>query len=131
MKLSSRNRDEIVFGTTEIDLRRIDQLFDPSQTRAIASAIHIAATRFMRSDRALSQVLDDVEALLDAKGLDILDPFRLNRDSQEQPEQRLEGHVEGRHFGRHPGAFARPRRFEIAAAINRMRSLRVAPLELD
>ncbi|MEE8166707.1 MAG: hypothetical protein V3T64_14160, partial [Myxococcota bacterium] len=39
------------------------------------------------------------------EGLDALDPFHRK--------------------GRHPGALARPRRFEIAAAINRMRTLRV------
>ena len=108
MKLSSRDCEEIVFGTTEIDLRGVEQLFDPSQTRAIASTIQLAASRFMSEGRTLCQVLDDLEAFLDEYGLDALDPYRWE-DGE----------------GRHPGAFARPRRFEIAAAINRMRSLRL------
>jgi predicted ABC-class ATPase len=127
VKLSSRGCEEIVFGTTEIDLRSIDQLFDSSQTRAIASAIRIAATRFMRPNRSLSRVLDDLEALLDAEGLDVLDPFGLSGLAVPHHE----GQREGRGEGRHPGAFARPRRFEVAAAINRMRSLRVSSLDRE
>jgi hypothetical protein len=50
-------------------------------------------------------VIDRLEEFFDREGLDELDPFH-------RP-------------GRHPGNFARPRRFEIAAAINRLRSLRV------
>ena len=50
-------------------------------------------------------MLDRLEAYLDEQGVDALDPFR-----------RGEGQ---------PGAFARPRRFEIAAAVNRLRSLRI------
>jgi len=109
VKLSSRACEEIVFGTTEIDLRGVEQLFDPSQTRAVAGALHLAASRFMGSDRTLSQILDDLDQFFDAEGLDALDPF----------------HREGRH----PGALARPRRFEIAAAINRMRTLRLRGMD--
>jgi predicted ABC-class ATPase len=109
VKLSSRACEEIVFGTTQIDLRGVEQLFDPSQTRAVAGALYLAASRFMHSDRTLSQILDDLDQLLDAEGLDALDPFHRK--------------------GRHPGALARPRRFEIAAAINRMRTLHVRGMD--
>jgi predicted ABC-class ATPase len=113
LHLASRGLDQIVFGTTEIDLRGIDQLFDPSQTRAIVSAIAVAAARYVDVDRHLGQILDDLERLFDDEGLDGLDPHTL-RESGGCPRSE-----------RHPGAFARPRRFEIAAAINRMRTLRV------
>ena len=103
-KISSRDCEEIVYGTTDIDLRGVEQLFDPSQTRAIGAAIQLAASRLMRDDRTLSEVLDALDDFFDNEGLDPLDPFY-------RPE-------------RHPGAFARPRRFEVAAAINRMRTLR-------
>ena len=109
VKLSSRGLEEIVYGTTEIDLRAVEQLFDPSQTRAIAGALHLAAERFIDGRRPLCEVLDGLERALDGEdgfpGLDGLDPFH-------RP-------------GRHPGALARPRRFEIAAALNRMRTLRI------
>jgi len=118
VKVSARGRDEILFGRTTIDLRTVEQLFDPSQTRAIAGAMLLVKSLLGkeqaladRSERGgpptLAGILDAVEALLDERGLDILDPFH-------RPE-------------RHPGALARPRRFELAAAINRMRGLRVRP----
>ena len=105
VKLSSRDCEQILYGTTEIDLRSVEQLFDPSQTRAIAAAIHLAAERIMGEGRTLAATLDELDRFFDEEGLDALDPFH-------RP-------------GRHPGALARPRRFEIAAAINRMRTLRV------
>ena len=104
LKISSRDCEEIVYGTTEIDLRGVEQLFDPSQTRAIGAAIHLAASRLMNDGQTLSEILDALEDFFDNQGLDRLDPFY-------RPQ-------------RHPGAYARPRRFEIAAAINRMRTLR-------
>jgi hypothetical protein len=50
-------------------------------------------------------VVERVEAFFDAEGLDALDPFHRG--------------------GHHPGNFARPRGLEVAAAINRLRSLRM------
>jgi predicted ABC-class ATPase len=105
VKFSSRACEEIVFGTTEIDLRAVDQLFDGSQTRAIAATIHRISSRFADGARTLGEILDLVEQSYDAEGLDSLDLFHRS--------------------GHHPGALARPRRFEIAAALNRMRTLRV------
>ncbi len=104
-KISTRGCDEIVYGTTEIDLRGVEQLFDASQTRAVAAAIHHAATTIMNEKKTLAATLDELDAFFDRQGLDPLDPFH-------RP-------------GQHPGSLARPRRFEIAAAINRMRSLRL------
>jgi len=104
VKFSSRDCEEILYGTTEIDLRAVEQLFDASQTRAIAGAIHLAATRFVDGERSLGEVLEAIEAVFNEEGLDVLDPFHRKN--------------------RHPGALARPRRFEIASAINRMRTLR-------
>ena len=56
-------------------------------------------------DRSTCEAIERLEEFFDREGLDELDPFR-------RP-------------GHHPGSFARPRRFEIAAAINRLRSLSV------
>jgi len=111
IKFSSRDCEEIVFGTTEIDLRGVEQLFDPSQTRAIAGVLHLASGRMMDGEATLREVLDALECFFDENGLDALDPFH--------------------RAGRHPGALARPRRYEIAAAINRMRTLRVKPVDAD
>jgi predicted ABC-class ATPase len=105
VKIDASDLDRIRFGSDDIDLRHVEQLVDRSQTRAVGFAIHLAAKRFMDGEATLCQVIDRLEEFFDREGLDGLDPFH-------RP-------------GRHPGNFARPRRFEIAAAINRLRSLRV------
>jgi predicted ABC-class ATPase len=101
--------DRIEFGREEIDLRGVEQLVDTSQTRAIASAIYFAAERLIDDHRTLRDVLDELDELFDDRGLDELDPFY--------------------RAGHHPGNYARPRRFEIAAAINRLRSLQMRQYE--
>lgn len=97
VRIDAPERDRIRYGRQLIDLRAVEQLVDHSQTRAIGWAIHLASQRFMRDNATLPQILDALEALLDEAGLDALQPYNL----------------------------ARPRRFEIAAAINRLRSVRV------
>ena len=105
VSIRARSLDLIEFGREEIDLRGVEQLVDTSQTRAIASAIYFAAENLIDGDRTLRSVLDELDELFDSRGLDELDPFYS--------------------AGHHPGNYARPRRFEIAAAINRLRSLRM------
>ena len=105
VKIDVKAVDLIRFGTEVIDLRHVEQLVDISQTRAVAYSLYLAARRFMDGRRALSEVLDLLERAFDDEGLDILDPFH-------RP-------------GKHPGNFARPRRHEIAAAVNRLRTLAV------
>jgi predicted ABC-class ATPase len=105
VKIDAKSLDLILYGREAIDLRQVEQLLDPSQTRAIGNAIHLATERFMDGAATLREVLDELDALLDADGLDVLDPWR-------RPPC-------------HPGNLARPRRFEIAAAINRLRSVRM------
>jgi hypothetical protein len=78
---------------------------DRSQTRAIGNAIHLATQRFMDGRATLRDVIERLEVFFDERGLDELDPFH-------RREQ-------------HPGNLARPRRFEVAAAINRLRTLRM------
>ena len=105
VKIDSRELDLIRFGEEDINLRGVEQLVDFSQTRAVGNAIHLATQRFMDGRAPLRDVLDQLEGFFDREGLDALDPF----------------HREGRH----PGNFARPRRFEVAAAINRLRTVRM------
>jgi predicted ABC-class ATPase len=107
VKVDAKARDQILFGTHMIDLRGVEQLVDFSQTRAVGLAIHLAASRFMDGKKPLKEILDQLDVHLDANGLDLLDPFHRSE--------------------RHPGSFARPRKFEIAAAINRLRAVRFLP----
>ena len=105
VKIDARGTEEIVFGTSTIDLRGVEQVADTSQLRAIGLALHLLANRFLDGRTPLPRALDMLEDLLDREGLDVLDPFH-------RP-------------GRHPGRLARPRRHEVAAALSRFRGLRV------
>ena len=105
VKIDVRGIDLIRFGTDPIDLRYVEQLVDASQTRAVGYAIHLATSRFMDGKATLRETAGAVEAFFDREGLDALDPLRRGE--------------------RHPGNFARPRKYEIAAAINRLRTVRM------
>jgi predicted ABC-class ATPase len=109
VSIRASSLDRIEFGREEIDLRGVEQLVDMSQTRAVAAAIYLAAARLIDGHRTLRDVLDELDELFDNRGLDELDPFY--------------------RAGCHPGNYARPRRFEIAAAINRLRNLRMRQCE--
>jgi predicted ABC-class ATPase len=105
VKIDAKALDLILFGSDPIDLGQVEQVVDLSQTRAIGYAIHLATEQFMDGKTTLRVVLESMEHFLDQYGLDALDPFH-------------------RH-DRHPGNFARPRKYEIAAAINRLRTVRM------
>jgi predicted ABC-class ATPase len=105
VKILARSRQELVFGHEVIDLLGVEQVVDVSQTRAIGQVFHLAATRLMDGVRTMKDVMESIEGLIDEQGLDVLSPYSV--------------------FDRHPGNFARPRRFEIAAALNRLRTVRM------
>ena len=105
IKIDARELDLIRYGEDNIDLRGIEQLVDYSQTNAVGNAIYLATKRFMSGKETLREVLDKLDEFLKKEGLDVLDPFYEK--------------------GRNPGNFALPRKYEIAAAINRLRSVRM------
>lgn len=102
-KIRAHGVDEITFGYEDIDLKYVEQLVDPSQTRAIGDIIRYLAERYCDNRRTLRQLIGLVLEDIERKGLDIISPF----------------------YGQHPGDYARPRAQEIAAAINRLRTLKV------
>jgi predicted ABC-class ATPase len=99
VKISAARTREIVFGKTAVDLGDMEQIVDISQTRAMGLAIHYA-TRYMDGHRTLREIVALVSNDMDRKGLDILSPYIV-------------------------GDLARFRDIELAAAINRMRTLRM------
>lgn len=105
VKIDAKSHDHIIYGHEPIDLRYVEQLVDNSQTRAVGYAIHLAAEELMNGKASLREVVERIEQFFDTHGLDELHPFH-------QPEH-------------NPGNFARPRKHEIAAAINRMRTARM------
>lgn len=103
-RIRARGTEEIAYGTEAIDLRAVEQLVDPSQTRAIGALLaHAVARGHLDGRRTIAAALALLDTDLDRAGLDLV---------AERP-------------GEHPGDLARPRALEIAAALNRLRTLRV------
>ena len=98
--VKTRGMRTVLFGEQTIDLTAVEQLVDPSQTRALAAALLYARERYIDGERTLREILDQVIADIDAQGLDVLDRRRV-------------------------GDHARFRCFELAAALNRLRTLQV------
>ena len=103
VKIEVRARDILMFGSDFIDLRYIDQLVETSQAYAVGHAVYLASQSMMSASATLQDVVEGLEHFFDQNGLDALDPFY--REEY------------------HPGNFSRPRKYEIAAAINRLRTV--------
>ncbi|MGK7956631.1 MAG: ABC-ATPase domain-containing protein [Crocosphaera sp.] len=100
VKVKVRDVDQVVFGTEDIDLSSIEQLIETGQLKSISAAIIYAKQYYMNEKNSLPIILDKVMEDIERKGLDILSNF---------PQ----------------GDLVMFRRFELAAAINRLRSLKV------
>lgn len=100
VRLKTPDRKTIVFGTQEIDLSAVEQIVDSSQVRAMAHALVFSKRHSMDGHRTLSEILDHMMKTIEEKGLDALTEMPL-------------------------GNLARFRRFELAAALNRLRTLEV------
>ncbi len=90
----------LLFGTQRVDLAAVEQLVSRAQVRSVGFALAYAAAHLIDGAHDLAAILDRVEEAVARDGLDVLDP-------------------------RCPGDLAGFRRFELAAALNRLRSLRV------
>jgi predicted ABC-class ATPase len=90
----------LLFGEEGIDLVAVEQLVGRAQMRAVGGALAWLARRLTDTGATVPEALDDVEAVLRSEGLDALDERRV-------------------------GDLASFRRYELAAALNRLRSLRV------
>lgn len=90
----------LLFGEGTVDLVAVEQLASRAQTRAVGQALVLLGSRLLARTRSLPEALDALDALVAAEGLDALD-------------------------GRRVGDLAAFRRHEVAAALNRLRGLRV------
>ncbi len=105
VKVRARGMENIQFGQENIDLDDVEQLVDPSQSVAIANLLLHAVNRGYVDNRStLRQLLERIYGEISAGGLEVISPFRGER---------------------HPGDYAMPRLQEVAAAINRLRTLTV------
>lgn len=105
IKIEARSMDAITFGREVINMSGVEQLVGVSQTRAVGYALHLASRRFLDGRMGLKAIVEGLVEQFNDAGLDGLDPSHRGE--------------------RHPGDFARPRLFEIAAALNRLRTLRI------
>jgi predicted ABC-class ATPase len=103
-KVRARGVRAIQYGMEEIDISHVDQIVDASQTRYIADCLQYAYHHLADNRRTVRDLVDLTEALLQSQGLEALQPY-LTGDR----------------------AWARP--LEVAAALNRLRTLRVATPE--
>lgn len=94
VKISSAST--VLYGDAELDISCLEQLTSKAQTAAIANALQ-RIPDIAQGTSSLVSVLDAIEQRIDAEGLDCLAP------------------------GQYHGGMARPRRFEIAGSINRLR----------
>ncbi|MET3683567.1 putative ABC-class ATPase [Alkalibacillus flavidus] len=103
-KVQAKGRDTVMLGKQAVDLALVEQLVDDSQTRMIANMLkYMAFNQDYSQPMTVTAWLDTLENAMDRDGLSF---------------------TQGKRRGQHPGDLARPRRFEIAAAINRIRQLR-------
>jgi predicted ABC-class ATPase len=102
-KVDAKGLRAIQWGDSRIDLSFVEQLVDPSQTRAIAQMMKYLSDYLVDGQATLGELIDRLYGELEEKGLDMVSPF----------------------YGKHPGDLALPRKFELAAAINRLRTLQV------
>jgi predicted ABC-class ATPase len=98
-KVRSRGVKTVQFGTEEIELSAVEQIVHPGQLRAIGAAL-LALKRIADGQRTVAELLTLVEKQIVEDGLDVLTPY---------PMADLAGF----------------RRFELAAALNRLRTLKV------
>ncbi|RZM79008.1 ABC-ATPase domain-containing protein [Leptolyngbya iicbica] len=106
VNLKARATDEIRLGMHEIDLSAVEQLVESGQLKAIAAAMVYAQQYYFDGERSLAAALDRVMGDIQAHGLDCL-------------SDRLSGEFVG--F----------RALELAAALNRLRSLAIEEASSD
>jgi predicted ABC-class ATPase len=104
-KVKSRGLDNIVFGIQNIDLSAVEQIVDPSQVNAISDIILYALDKeYIDGEKTITSILETAFNDIEKNGLDT---------------------ISGYFRGQHPGSYAMPRKFEVAAALNRLRTLKV------
>jgi predicted ABC-class ATPase len=100
VKIDVKSIRRILYGSTAIDLSYLEQLVDPSQTRSIGLLIRYYSEHYLDKTENLRKGLEEVMEDIRKGGFDILLPSKV-------------------------GNLAMPRIYELAGAINRMRTLKI------
>jgi predicted ABC-class ATPase len=99
VKIGAKGLKEIHFGKTVLELSALEQMVDVSQTRMIGELIHLYSTKYLNRRQGFWPGIEAMMRDIEKQGLDRATPARV-------------------------GNLALPRAFEVAAAINRMRTLK-------
>jgi predicted ABC-class ATPase len=99
--IHTQDADFLQFGRSLIDLDAVSQIAAADQTRAIGFVLYYAKLRYMDEGYSIREILDLVDRDLSNEGLNTL-----ARDLR--------------------GDLARPRRYEVAATLNRLPAFRVS-----
>lgn len=103
-KVRARDTRAVRYGDGEIELTAVEHVLDASHAWTLGQAVRFVAEELIGDGRAIKPLLDALDAILDDEGVEVLSPFR-------EPA----------------GDLIRPRRHEVAAALNRVRTLEVGP----
>ncbi len=99
-RVKSKGLKEILFGEEVIDVSDVEQMVDHSQARAVAEILRYYGHRTAASSIPMSQGIAQILEMVSREGFETI-------------------------TGQPIGNLALPRTFEVAAAMNRMRSLKV------
>lgn len=100
-RVRARGADALTLGESTVDLRAVEQLVDPGQVTGIGLALVTCVRRgLLDGQRTVAELCDAFDAEVAQRGVWAVDDG-------------------------YPGDFVVPRRFELAAALNRLRTLRV------
>ena len=100
VRIEAKGQETLIYGEQVIDLSYLEQLVETGQTRAVGRLIHLYAAKYLETSPSLKEGLEKALAEVEEHGLDILTPYKV-------------------------GNLVKPRLFELAGAVNRLRSLRI------
>lgn len=104
VKLKAQGLDNLQLGNNDIDLHQVEQIMDPSQNRAAGEMIFYALKeKIIDGKKTLAEIIEELDDIIDGNGLEAISP----------------------NPGQARGDYARPRALEVAAVINRLRTLLV------
>lgn len=102
VKIKPKGINQIIYNKTSIDLKDVEQLIDPNQTNAICFILQYIMNKVANDKRTLVEIIDKVYEDINSRGLDVVSYYK-----------------------GHPGNMALPRKYEIAATLNRFRNLKI------
>ncbi|MBE6024848.1 MAG: ATPase [Cellulosilyticum sp.] len=106
MRIKVRNKECISYGKSDIHLDYVEQLIDANQTNCIGTMLEYIVSEILskvgNKEITVGQIVDTLYEKIEKEGLGGISPYT-----------------------RHPGNLVLPRKYELCAALNRFRELKV------